>query len=167
MSNVKEEIKKISQHGVLINHNNIGLLIQGESGIGKSECAIELINRGAFLISDDIVIIRKDNASLIGESPKETKELIEIRGIGIINVREIYGSKSVMKQTQIDLAIELIEFNEKHDYERLGYDRDFLQILGIDVPIMKIPVSPGRNLSTLIEIAIKKIKIETSFIKNT
>ena len=80
MSNVKEEIKKISQHGVLINHNNIGLLIQGESGIGKSECAIELINRGAFLISDDIVIIRKDNASLIGESPKETKELIDIWG---------------------------------------------------------------------------------------
>ena len=77
MSNVKEEVKKISQHGVSINHNNIGLLIQGESGIGKSECAIELINRGAFLISDDIVIIRKDNASLIGESPKETKELIE------------------------------------------------------------------------------------------
>ena len=167
MSNSKNKENLISSHGVLIYLNGTGVLIQGKSGIGKSECAVELINKGAYLVSDDIVVIEKINDSLIGKAPEQTEGLIEIRGIGIVNIKEIFGIKAIKKKSKVDLIIELIQFNDKHDYERLGYDRDFLNMLGIDVPIMKIPVSPGRNLSTLIEIAVKKIKLETLFIKNT
>jgi|TARA_B100001971_G_C18128010_1_gene503182 HPr kinase/phosphorylase len=160
MSNNKNNTNSVSQHGVLISLYNIGILLIGKSGIGKSECAIELLNKGARLISDDIVIIENIRGSLIGKPPDAIKELIEIRGIGIINVREIFGSNAIENESKIDLVVELISFNENHDYERLGYDTTFMNILNIEIPTMQIPVSPGRNLSTLIEIAAKKLIFE-------
>lgn len=160
MSDQKNNANFLSQHGVLINLYNVGILLTGKSGIGKSECVIELLNKGARLVSDDMVIIQNIQGSLVGKAPEQTKELIEIRGIGIINVKEIFGYNSMQDESKIDLVIELISFKENHNYERLGYDTIFMEILNIKVPSIKIPVSPGRSLSTLIEVAVKKLICE-------
>ena len=160
MSDQKNNINSLNQHGVLINLYNVGVLLIGKSGIGKSECAIELLNKGGRLISDDIVIMQNIQGTLVGKAPEKIKELIEIRGIGIINIKEIFGYNSIQDESKIDLVVELIGFKENHDYERLGYDTIFMKILNIEVPSVKIPVSPGRNLSTLIEIAVKKLILE-------
>ena len=160
MSDQKNNINSLNQHGVLINLYNVGVLLLGKSGIGKSECAIELLNKGGRLISDDIVIMQNIQGTLVGKAPEKIKELIEIRGIGIINIKEIFGYNSIQDESKIDLVVELIGFKENHDYERLGYDTIFMKILNIEVPSVKIPVSPGRNLSTLIEIAVKKLILE-------
>ena len=160
MSDQKNNINSLNQHGVLINLYNVGVLLLVKSGIGKSECVIELLNKGARLVSDDMVIIQNIQGSLVGKAPEQTKELIEIRGIGIINIKEIFGYNSIQDESKIDLVVELIGFKENHDYERLGYDTIFMKILNIEVPSVKIPVSPGRNLSTLIEIAVKKLILE-------
>ncbi|MFL2631166.1 MAG: hypothetical protein ACJ0OP_05365 [Thermodesulfobacteriota bacterium] len=152
---------QISQHGVLLNISDLGVLIIGKSGIGKSECAIELLTKKAYLIADDVVIIEKEDNSLVGRPPETIKNLIEIRGIGIINVKDIFGKTRIRAKSKIDLVVELIEFTNNHDYERLGYDKTYIELLNTKVPHMKIPVSPGRNLSTLIEIAVKKIIIES------
>ena len=151
----------LSKHGVLVNLLNKGVLIIGRSGVGKSECAIELLNKGAYLVADDVVLIKENNKKLIGYPPETIKDLIEIRGIGIINVKEIFGEEAMINSSKIDLMIELVDFKDSHNYERLGYDTSFTNILDIKIPHMKIPVSPGRNLSTLIEIAVKKTILES------
>ena len=151
----------LSKHGVLVNLLNKGVLIIGRSGVGKSECAIELLNKGAFLVADDVVLIKEVNKKLIGYPPETIKDLIEIRGIGIINVKEIFGEEAMINSSKIDLMIELVDFKDSHNYERLGYDTSYTNILDIKIPHMKIPVSPGRNLSTLIEIAVKKTILES------
>lgn len=151
----------LSKHGVLVNLLNKGVLIIGRSGVGKSECAIELLNKGAYLVADDVVLIKEVNKKLIGYPPETIKDLIEIRGIGIINVKEIFGEEAMINSSKIDLMIELVDFKDSHNYERLGYDTSFTNILDIKIPHMKIPVSPGRNLSTLIEIAVKKTILES------
>jgi HPr kinase/phosphorylase len=153
--------KFISQHGVLVRLLDKGVLITGKSGLGKSECAVELLYKGAFLVADDVVLIKQDNEELIGSPPETIKNLIEIRGIGIINVKDIFGEKSIIENSKIDLMIELIDYKDNLNYERLGYDTTYIQILNSKIPHMKIPVGPGRNLSTLIEIAVKKIILET------
>tara|TARA_B100001175_G_scaffold120267_1_gene102342 strand:- start:348 stop:818 length:471 start_codon:yes stop_codon:yes gene_type:complete len=151
----------LSKHGVLVSLLNKGVLIIGRSGVGKSECAIELLNKGAYLVADDVVLIKEVNKKLIGYPPETIKDLIEIRGIGIINVKEIFGEEAMINSSKIDLMIELVDFKDSHNYERLGYDTSFTNILDIKIPHMKIPVSPGRNLSTLIEIAVKKTILES------
>ena len=151
----------LSKHGVLVNLLNKGVLIIGRSGVGKSECAIELLNKGAYLVADDVVLIKENNKKLIGYPPKTIKDLIEIRGIGIINVKEMFGEEAMINSSKIDLMIELVDFKDSHNYERLGYDTSYTEILDIKIPHMKIPVSPGRNLSTLIEIAVKKTILES------
>ena len=151
----------LSKHGVLVNLLNKGVLIIGRSGVGKSECAIELLNKGAYLVADDVVLIKENNKKLIGYPPATIKDLIEIRGIGIINVKEIFGEEAMINSSKIDLMIELVDFKDSHNYERLGYDTSYTEILDIKIPHMKIPVSPGRNLSTLIEIAVKKTILES------
>ena len=151
----------LSKHGVLVSLLNKGVLIIGRSGVGKSECAIELLNKGAYLVADDVVLIKEVNKKLIGYPPETIKDLIEIRGIGIINVKEIFGEEAMINSSKIDLMIELVDFKDSHNYERLGYDTSFTKILDIKIPHMKIPVSPGRNLSTLIEIAVKKTILES------
>ena len=151
----------LSKHGVLVSLLNKGVLIIGRSGVGKSECAIELLNKGAYLVADDVVLIKEVNKKLIGYPPETIKDLIEIRGIGIINVKEIFGEEAMINSSKIDLMIELVDFKDSHNYERLGYDTSYTNILDIKIPHMKIPVSPGRNLSTLIEIAVKKTILES------
>ena len=151
----------LSKHGVLVNLLNKGVLIIGRSGVGKSECAVELLNKGAFLVADDVVLIKEVKKKLIGYPPETIKDLIEIRGIGIINVKDIFGEEAIINSSDINLIIELVDFKDDFNYERLGYDTSYTEILNIKIPHMKIPVSPGRNLSTLIEIAVKKIILES------
>ena len=109
MSDQKNNINSLNQHGVLINLYNVGVLLLGKSGIGKSECAIELLNKGGRLISDDIVIMQNIQGTLVGKAPEKIKELIEIRGIGIINIKEIFGYNSIQDESKIDLVVELID----------------------------------------------------------
>lgn len=153
--------KEISKHGVLVNLLNKGVLIIGRSGVGKSECAIELLYKGALLVADDVVLIKEKDNKLIGESPETIRNLIEIRGIGIINVNDIFGHDTIIKSSPIDLVVELVDFNNNFEYERLGYDKKFIKIMNTEVLHMQIPVSPGRNLSTLIKIAVKKVIVES------
>jgi HPr kinase/phosphorylase len=152
--------ESLSIHGVLLSIDNIGIIIRGKSGIGKSECAAELINKGAKLVADDLIIVTLTNGELIGASPEKIRNLIEIRGIGILNVKDIFGALSVMKESKIHLIIDLIEFNKENKYDRLGYDTVQEKIMTVTLPKIQIPVSPGRNVSTLIEIALKKLKFE-------
>ena len=150
--------ENLSIHGVLLSIDNIGIVIRGKSGIGKSECAAELINKGAKLVADDLIIISNINGELIGSSPEKIRNLIEIRGI--INVKDIFGALAVMKEAKIHLLIDLIEFNKENKYDRLGYDTVQEEIMAVPLPKIQIPVSPGRNVSTLIEIALKKLRFE-------
>lgn len=143
-------------HGVLVGMYGIGVLILGDSGIGKSECALDLIIRGHNLISDDSVIIKRIGNKAQGSSPELTYEHLEIRGLGIINVREVFGVTAIGKQKkQIDLCIELKKWNEMEDVERLGLESKEEEILGLNVTKFILPVSSGRNTSTLVETAIR------------
>ena len=150
----------INIHGVLLNISGYGILIRGKSGIGKSECAAELLNKGAQLVADDLVMIEKENQNIVGYPPENIKNLIEIRGIGIINVRNVFGYSSTLDKSRLNLIVDLIEFDKENKYDRLGYDTNEVEILDIKIPSIQIPVSPGRNISTLIEIAVKKLNFE-------
>ncbi len=146
---------QITLHGVLLGIYNIGVLILGESGIGKSECALDLITRGHILISDDAVLIKKIGNRLDGESPELTYEHLEIRGLGIINIRDLFGVSAVGKRKQIELCIKLKKWNEVENIERLGLEIQEETIFGVKIPQVVLPVSSGRNLSTLVETAVR------------
>ena len=144
----------ITIHGVLIDVYGVGVLITGESGIGKSEMALELIKRGHRLVSDDVVEIRKvSEDTLIGTAPKITKHLIELRGIGIIDVKTLFGVSSVRNSQNIDLVIELEEWSKDKEFDRLGLEEHFIEYLGNRVVCHKIPIRPGRNLAIICEAA--------------
>jgi len=144
----------ITIHGVLIDVYGVGVLITGESGIGKSEMALELIKRGHRLVSDDVVEIRKvSEETLIGTAPEITKHLIELRGIGIIDVKTLFGVSSVRNSQNIDLVIELEEWNKEKDFDRLGLEEHYIEYLGNRVVCHKIPIRPGRNLAIICEAA--------------
>ena len=146
----------ISVHGVLIDIHGLGVLILGKSGVGKSECALDLILKGSKLIADDLVEIRKISTSrLIGSGPKNIRHFIEIRGIGIINIKDLIGSTSVLEKREIDMVIELEQWNPDTEYERVGDTTQRYEILDVELPFVKIPVSPGRNLDTIVEIAVR------------
>ena len=135
----------------------LGVLIIGDSGIGKSESALELIARGHRFVSDDVVRVeRTPSGRLIGKAPAVSRFFMEIRGLGIINIREIFGAKSISPRAPIDLVIRLKKWKRKKEYDRLGlrFPEDFF-ILGERVPQLNIPVAPGRNIATLIEVACK------------
>ncbi len=143
-----------SMHGVLIEVYGEGILIRGESGVGKSETALEVVKRGHRLIADDLVEVRRvSDTTLLGRAPEIIRHLIEIRGIGILDVKELYGVSSVKMQENIDFVINLELWDEKKTYERLGINEETTQILGIDVPSITIPVRPGRNLAIIVEVA--------------
>lgn len=143
-----------SMHGVLIEVYGEGILIRGESGVGKSETALEVVKRGHRLIADDLVEIRRvSDTTLLGRAPEIIRHLIEIRGIGILDVKELYGVSSVKMQENIDFVINLELWDEKKTYERLGINEETTEILGIDVPSITIPVRPGRNLAIIVEVA--------------
>jgi len=144
----------ISVHGVLVDVFGEGLLITGESGIGKSEAALELIKRGHRLVTDDVVEIRKvSDETLIGTAPDITKHFIELRGIGIVDVKSLFGVSSVKDSQGIDLVIRLEEWDKDKDYDRLGLEEEYIEYLGNRVVCHNIPIRPGRNLSIICESA--------------
>ncbi len=145
---------RITRHGVLVEVYGEGILLVGDSGVGKSETAIELIKRGHRLIADDAVVIRRVSAkSLVGEAPDNIKHFIELRGIGIINARRIFGMGAVKLTEKIDMVINLEIWDNQKVYDRMGIDSEYTEILGIRVPVLTIPVKPGRNLAVIIEVA--------------
>jgi len=145
---------RISQHGVLVEVYGEGVLILGESGVGKSETALELVKRGHRLIADDIVEIRRvSDRTLLGSAPENIRYFIEIRGIGILDVKNLYGMGSVKLQENINLVINLELWDNRKIYDRLGLEDQYTDILGIKVPSLVIPVRPGRNLAIVVEVA--------------
>ncbi len=145
---------RITRHGVLVEVYGEGVLLIGDSGVGKSEIAIELIKRGHRLIADDAVEIRRvSNRTLVGTSPANIRHFIELRGIGIINARRIFGMGAVKLTEKIDMVINMEQWDTEKVYDRIGMDNTYTEIMGIQVPIMTIPVKPGRNLAIIIEVA--------------
>ncbi len=143
-------------HGVLVDVLGVGVLLLGKSGIGKSECALDLVIRGHRLVADDIVYIKKKMpAALVGQAGESIHYHMEIRGLGIINIKELYGVSSIREKKIIDIILELVEWDPSHEYDRLGIDDLVYTILGVDLPHLRIPVSPGRNLTSVIEVAAR------------
>ncbi|MCC8151021.1 MAG: HPr(Ser) kinase/phosphatase [Lachnospiraceae bacterium] len=144
----------ISIHGVLVDVYGEGILIMGESGIGKSEAALELVKRGHRLVTDDVVEIRRlSNNSLVGRAPAITQYFIELRGIGIIDVKTLFGVEAVKEKQTIDLVIKLENWEKEHEYDRLGLEEEYTEILGTQVVCHSIPIRPGRNLAIICEAA--------------
>ncbi len=145
---------RITRHGVLIEAYGEGMLIVGESGIGKSETAIELVKRGHRLIADDAVEIRRvSNRTLVGASPENIRHFLELRGIGIINARRLFGMGAVKLTEKIDMIVKLESWDPTKIYDRMGLENECATILGIQVPSLTIPVKPGRNLAIILEVA--------------
>ena len=144
----------ISIHGVLVDVYGEGVLIMGESGIGKSEAALELIKRGHRLVSDDVVEIHKvSDVSLVGSAPDITRHFIELRGIGIVDVKTLFGVQSVKETSNIDMVIKLEDWNREKEYDRLGLEEQYIEFLGNKLVCHSIPIRPGRNLAVIVESA--------------
>ena len=144
----------ISIHGVLVDVYGVGVLMMGESGIGKSEAALELINRGHRLVTDDVVEIRKvSDDTLVGKAPDITRHFIELRGIGIVDVKSLFGVQSVRETQTIDLVINMEEWDKNREYDRLGLKEEYTEFLGNKVVCHSIPIRPGRNLAIIVESA--------------
>ena len=145
---------RISRHGVLIEAYGEGVLIIGDSGVGKSEAALELVKRGHRLIADDAVEIKKVSAnSLLGTSPELIRNYIELRGIGIINVAKLFGIGAIKHDNEINLVVNIVPWDHHANYDRLGLEDHYTEILGVNVPMYTIPITPGRNLAMIIEVA--------------
>lgn len=145
---------RITRHGVLMEVYGEGILIIGESGIGKSETAVELLKRGHRLIADDAVEIKKvTENSLVGSAPMLIRNYIELRGVGIINVAKLFGMGAVKAENEINLVVNIVPWNTHEVYDRLGLEDQFMEILGVNIPLNTIPVTPGRNLAVILEVA--------------
>jgi HPr kinase/phosphorylase len=142
-------------HGVLMDVLGIGVLLLGKSGIGKSETALDLVVRGHRLVADDVIKIRRQGAHVVGRGAGIIGHHMEIRGLGIINIKDLFGISAVRDTKKIELVVELREWNENEEYDRLGFDDRFDRILDVSVPAVQLPVRPGRNLATLIEVAAR------------
>jgi len=152
---------RTTRHAVLVDVYGVGILITGESGVGKSESALELIKRGHQLVADDIVDIRRVSPNrLTGEAPETVRHFMEIRGIGIIDIRAMYGVGSVLLTKSIDMEIHLENWKEKKEYDRLGLTEETTQIMGVNIPYLVIPVRPGRNLAIIIEVAARNFSLK-------
>ncbi|MCD7775660.1 MAG: HPr(Ser) kinase/phosphatase [Clostridiales bacterium] len=149
-----ELAERITRHGVLVEVSGEGVLIVGDSGVGKSETAVELIKRGHRLIADDAVEIRKvSNKSVVGQAPDNIRHYVEVRGVGIINARQIFGLGSVKMSEKIDMVIRMEPWDSTKVYDRMGLEENYINIMGINVPATVVPVTPGRNLAVIIETA--------------
>jgi HPr kinase/phosphorylase len=145
-----------SIHGVLMDVFGVGILILGRSGIGKSECALDLILRGHRLVADDMVYIQKRSPSaLIGSGFEVIQHHMEIRGLGIINIRSLFGVEAIRERKKIELVLELMEWDNQREYDRLGFEEEKYPILDVELPVLRIPVTPARNLTTIIEVAAR------------
>ena len=143
-------------HAVLMDILGLGVLITGESGIGKSECALDLIGRGHRLVADDTVEVRRRAETvIIGTCPELTRHLMELRGLGLVNVRELFGVASVRSSKRVEFVVQLERWEAGRAYERLGLDDTFFEILGVKVPLVRMPVAPGRSVATLVEVAAR------------
>ncbi|HLL25157.1 MAG TPA: HPr(Ser) kinase/phosphatase [Kofleriaceae bacterium] len=145
----------IEVHGVLLDVLGVGILVMGKSGIGKSETALDLVVRGHRFVADDIIAIRRQGTNLIGRSAGIIGHHMEIRGLGIINVKDLFGVSAVRETKKIELIVELLEWSEDYQYDRLGFDDRYDEVLECQVPSVRLPVRPGRNLATLIEVAAR------------
>ena len=151
----------ITRHGVLIDVFGVGVMLTGESGVGKSEAALELVKRGHRLVADDVVDIRKVNdRRLVGEAPEVLRHFMEIRGVGIINVKNMYGVGAVINSKTIDIVCHMELWDDKKEYDRLGFNEEFTAILGVKVPLLVLPVRPGRNLAIVIEVAASNFRLK-------
>lgn len=148
-------------HGVLVDVYGLGVFITGQSGVGKSETALELVKRGHRLVADDSVEIRQDEEeSLVGSSPELIEHLLEIRGVGIINVMTLFGAGSVLNQKKISMVMNLETWDQEKNYDRLGLDEEKMKILDIEVTKLTVPVRPGRNLAVIIEVAAMNFRLK-------
>jgi len=155
--------KKIKLNGVLMDIMGQGVLITGASGIGKSETALELVNKGYQLIADDVTEFYLDsNDDLVGRANEIIKNLMEVRGLGIININDIFGSSAMLDEKKLNLVINLEKWDAKQKYDRLGEDNYYFKILGLEVPLINVPVGPGRNLSTIVEVAVRNFLAKKS-----
>ncbi|HEY3174416.1 MAG TPA: HPr(Ser) kinase/phosphatase [Candidatus Polarisedimenticolia bacterium] len=152
---------RISLHGVVLDIYGVGVLLLGDSGVGKSECALDLIVRGHRLVSDDVVEIKRKGAALNTSGPELTRYHMEIRGLGIINIKDLFGVAAVRLTKDLDLVVRLDPWQEGKEYERLGLDARTFEIMGISIPFIEMPVAPGRHLSVLIEVAARNHLLKT------
>jgi len=144
----------ITRHGVLVEVYGVGMLLLGESGLGKSEAAVELLKRGHRLVADDAVEIRRVSTGvLMGTAPKLIRNYVELRGIGIINVAKLFGMSAVKDENPIDLVVNIVPWNNNETYDRLGMEDKYTEILDVKVPMNTIPITPGRNLAVILEVA--------------
>ncbi|MGB2691111.1 MAG: hypothetical protein WBB48_01390 [Thermodesulfobacteriota bacterium] len=143
-------------HGSLLEIKSLGVLIIGKSGVGKSDATLDLITTGAKLVADDVVEIElAQTGELTGTAPDKTKDLMEIRGLGIINVKDLFGNKHILDNKNIDMAIELTEWDSNVEYDRLGIEENNYNILGVELPYILLPVTTIRNAATIIELAVR------------
>lgn len=149
----------VTRHGVLVDVYGVGVLLTGESGVGKSEAALELVKRGHQLVADDVVDIRRVAENrLIGESPELVRHFMEIRGVGIINIATMYGVGAVIRDKTIDMEVHLEMWQADKEYDRLGMTENYTEILGVKVPSLLLPIHPGRNLAVVLEVAARNFR---------
>ncbi len=152
---------RTTRHGVLIDAYGVGIMITGESGVGKSEAALELVKRGHRLVADDVVDIRRvSDTRLVGESPEMVRHFMEIRGIGIIDISDMYGIGAVIQSKSIDLVVHLELWKQGKEYDRLGLTDEYTDILGVRVPKLEMPIHPGRNLAVVLEVAARNYRLK-------
>lgn len=149
-----------TRHGVLVDVYGSGLFITGNSGVGKSEAALELVKRGHRLVADDVVDIRRVSDELIGEAPELVRHFMEIRGVGIIDIATMYGVGAVIRQKPIDMEVHLELWQNGKEYDRLGLTDQYTQILGVKIPSILIPIHPGRNLAIVLEVAARNLRLK-------
>ncbi|MBE5766291.1 MAG: HPr(Ser) kinase/phosphatase [Clostridiales bacterium] len=148
-------------HGVLVDIAGIGMLITGDSGVGKSEAALELIKRGHRLVADDVVdVSRVNDERLVGEAPEAIRHFMEIRGIGIIDIATMYGAGAIIRSKSIDMNVHLELWQKDKEYERLGLEETKTSILGVEIPQLVIPIHPGRNLAVVLEVAARNLRLK-------
>jgi HPr kinase/phosphorylase len=151
---------RCSMHGVLVDVNGVGVLITGPSGIGKSECALDLVERGHRLVADDVVDIRRRGEDLVGQASGLIRHLIEVRGLGILNIAELYGVAATRLHKRLELHVELEPWSHSRRYDRTGLQQDSIGILGLPVRTMRVPVSPGRNTAGIVEVAARNLLLQ-------
>jgi HPr kinase/phosphorylase len=147
--------QRLQMHAVLLDVFGLGVLMVGESGIGKSECALELVDRGHRLVADDVVELKRIGADVIGTSPELTRDHMELRGLGVINVKDLYGVSSIRPTARVELVVSLERWETGKEYDRLGLREESHEALGARLPLVRMPVAPGRNIALLVEVAAR------------